>query len=332
MNRDLDIIIEKIGNEKKVNIEDLYRFTATPEQLDEVASVLSNRGIKIVELEDKQTEKNILSDDFVAKYLKEISGFDVLTPAEENKLFIEYVNGNHNLKNKLINSNLKLVVSVAKRYKNVVIDMPALSFLDLIQYGNIGLIKAIDKYDPYTGNKFSSYATWWIMQEITRAITDHKQLIRVPSHVQLQINKFENYKKNYVMENMKEPSINDYCKYFNMRQEQVENILLSTKGMVSMNDTIKDNSEEGSNITVGECLVAECNVEEEAINKIRIKRILEVAKKVLTEREYDVVMTRVGLKTGEAETLEQIGKKYDITREAVRLIEKKAYKKIIKNY
>ncbi len=271
-------------------------------------------------LDDAEITKDININDPVRMYLKEIGRISLLNPDEEMELSIRVANGDEEAKNKLAESNLRLVVSIAKRYVG-----RGLLFLDLIQEGNIGLMKAVDKFDYDKGYKFSTYATWWIRQAITRALADQARTIRVPVHMVETINKMARIQRQLTLELNREPSEEEIAKKMGISVEKVRDVIKISQDPVSLETPIgeEDDSHLGD-------FVKDINMmtpEEYATNEIlkeEIKSVLET----LQEREQEVLELRFGLIDGTSHTLEEVGKKFNVTRERIRQIEAKALRKL----
>ena len=271
-------------------------------------------------LDDAEITKDININDPVRMYLKEIGRISLLTPEEEMELSIRVANGDEEAKNKLAESNLRLVVSIAKRYVG-----RGLLFLDLIQEGNIGLMKAVDKFDYDKGYKFSTYATWWIRQAITRALADQARTIRVPVHMVETINKMARIQRQLTLELNREPSEEELAKKMGISVEKVREVIKISQDPVSLETPIGEEDDSHLGDFVQD--ISTMTPEEYATNEIlkeEIKSVLET----LQEREQEVLELRFGLIDGTSHTLEEVGKRFNVTRERIRQIEAKALRKL----
>ena len=271
-------------------------------------------------LNDAEITKDININDPVRMYLKEIGRISLLTPEEEMELSIRVANGDEEAKNRLAESNLRLVVSIAKRYVG-----RGLLFLDLIQEGNIGLMKAVDKFDYDKGYKFSTYATWWIRQAITRALADQARTIRVPVHMVETINKMARIQRQLTLELNREPTEEELAKKMGISVEKVRDVIKISQDPVSLETPIgeEDDSHLGD-------FVKDINAmtpEEYATNEI-LKEEIKAVLETLQEREQEVLELRFGLIDGTSHTLEEVGKRFNVTRERIRQIEAKALRKL----
>ena len=271
-------------------------------------------------LTDEDLTKDININDPVRMYLKEIGKISLLSPEEEMDLSIRVANGDQEAARLLAESNLRLVVSIAKRYVG-----RGLLFLDLIQEGNIGLMKAVEKFDYDKGYKFSTYATWWIRQAITRALADQARTIRVPVHMVETINKMARIQRQLTLELNREPSEEEIAKKLGVGVDKVREVIKISQDPVSLETPIGE--EEDSHL--GDFVPDERNMSPEdfttnEILKEEIKSVLET----LQPREQQVLELRFGLIDGTSYTLEEVGKKFNVTRERIRQIEAKALRKL----
>ena len=272
------------------------------------------------EIEVSDTAKNIPTDDPVRMYFKEIGKVPLLTADEERDLAIRIEQGDEEAKKKLCESNLRLVVSIARRYLN-----RGLSFLDLIQEGNLGLIKAVEKFDYTKGYKFSTYATWWIRQAITRSIADQARTIRIPVHMVETINKLIRISRQLLQEYGREPTSEEIAKEMGISVEKVREIKKISQDPVSLETPIGE--EEDSHL--GDFIPDEdipSPVDAAAYSMLQ-KQLREVLD-TLSEREKKVLILRFGLDDGRPRTLEEVGREFNVTRERIRQIEAKALRKL----
>lgn len=264
--------------------------------------------------------KGITVDDPVRMYLKEIGKVPLLSADEEIELAKKMEKGDEEAKKKLCEANLRLVVSIAKRYVG-----RGMLFLDLIQEGNLGLIKAVDKFDWRKGYKFSTYATWWIRQAITRSIADQARTIRIPVHMVETINKLIRVSRQLLQEYGREPSPEEIAAEMDISEEKVREILKIAQEPVSLETPIGE--EEDSHL--GDFIPdEEVPAPAEAAAFSMLKEQLVEVLDTLTEREQKVLKLRFGLEDGRARTLEEVGKQFDVTRERIRQIEAKALRKL----
>ena len=301
--------------------------------LDDLYNVFNENSIAIVSEEDESADsgdklllddntltKDLTINDPVRMYLKEIGQIKLLTLDEEAALADRIIEGDPEAKNILAEANLRLVVSIAKRYVG-----RGMLFLDLIQEGNIGLMKAVDKFDVTKGYKFSTYATWWIRQAITRAIADQARTIRVPVHMVETINKLARVQRQLTLELNREPSEEELAKKMGTSVDKIREIYKISQDPVSLETPIGE--EDDSHL--GDFIKDERNLspEEFATNEMLKDEISEVLL-TLTEREEKVIRLRFGLEDGKTRTLEEVGQMFGVTRERIRQIEAKALRKL----
>lgn len=270
--------------------------------------------------EDISAATSAMSDDPVKLYLKEIGSYPLLTISEEIELAKKIEVGDAIAKQTLAESNLRLVVSIAKRYVG-----RGLSFLDLIQEGNLGLIKAVDKFDYTKGYKFSTYATWWIRQAITRSIADQSRTIRIPVHMSEVINKTYRVSRSLLQELGREPTEQELSDAMNLPIEKVREILKVSADPISLDTPIgeEDDSHLGDFIK-DDTIVGPEDAAAYSVLQDQISKLLDT----LTDREQRVLILRFGLKDGRTRTLEEVGKEFNVTRERIRQIEAKALRKL----
>lgn len=271
-------------------------------------------------LEDSDLAKELTINDPVRMYLKEIGKISLLTLEEEMDLSARIVAGDEEAKNKLAESNLRLVVSIAKRYVG-----RGMLFLDLIQEGNIGLMKAVEKFDAGKGYKFSTYATWWIRQAITRAIADQARTIRVPVHMVETINRLSRFQRQLTLELNREPTDEELAKKMHLSLDKVREVIKIAQEPVSLETPIGE--EDDSHL--GDFVKDERSMspEEYTVHELLKDEISDVLL-TLTEREEQVLRLRFGLDDGSSKTLEEVGQMFGVTRERIRQIEAKALRKL----
>ena len=273
-----------------------------------------------LELETADLLNGIGTEDPVRMYLKEIGAVPLLTPEEELDLAIRKSQGDEKAKNRLIEANLRLVVSIAKRYTG-----RGMSFLDLVQEGNLGLIKGVEKFDYTKGYKLSTYATWWIRQSVTRALADQARTIRVPVHMVETINKMSKMQRKLTLELGYEPSISELADALEMSQERVMEIMQIAREPASLETPIGE--EDDSNL--GDFVADYKGVTpEENIDAVMLREQIDELLNDLKDREKQVIIRRFGLEDGHPRTLEEVGREFDVTRERIRQIESKAIRKL----
>ena len=333
-------------------LETLDAIDASEEQTDKIYEMLSNAGIEIdvsdvaqivdeaeelmptdedilgVE-EEEQVEdlnpadlvdENVSTSDPVRMYLKEIGKIPLLTPEEEQEIAKRMAQGDEESKKRMIEANLRLVVSIAKRYVG-----RGMQFLDLIQEGNLGLLKAVEKFDYTKGYKFSTYATWWIRQATTRAVADQARTIRIPVHMVETINKVSRTSRSLVQELGRDPTSGEISKRLGIPEDKVAEVMKIAQEPVSLETPVgeEDDSHLGDFIQDNE---AKEPAESASYNMLReqLKQVMQT----LTPREAEVLRLRFGMEDGRAHTLEEVGNEFHVTRERVRQIEAKALRKL----
>lgn len=292
------------------------------EPVEEDDDIENEGGEELVSILETTPEMydNISLKDPIKMYLKEIGKISLLTPSRERELARRAQKGEPKAKEELITANLRLVVSIAKRYIG-----RGLTFLDLIQEGNIGLIKAVEKFDWKKGYKFSTYATWWIRQAITRAIADQARTIRVPVHMVETINKLNKVIREHLQDFGEYPTIEELGKLTGKTPEKIEEILAASKETVSLESPISGDEES----TMGDFIHDDSMEQpEEAAMKMLLREQIDQILDTLSPREAMVLKMRYGLLDGKTKTLEEVGQFFNVTRERIRQIEVKALRKL----
>jgi len=267
-----------------------------------------------------------VSDDSVRLYLREIGKIPLLSSEEEMDLARRIVEGDKKAKDKMAEANMRLVVSIAKRYSG-----RGLDFLDLIQEGNTGLLRAVEKFDPDKGFKFSTYATWWIRQAITRAIADQARTIRIPVHMVETINKLLRTQRRMTQELNREPTIEELSKELDMEPEKIEYVIKIKQDISSLDAGVGRDGEDDDSV-LQDFIVDEDTVspEDSASNQLLKEQVQEILSS-LSDREQKIVRMRFGLDNGKNHTLEEVGQEFAVTRERIRQIEAKALAKLRKH-
>jgi RNA polymerase primary sigma factor len=265
-----------------------------------------------------------VADDSVRLYLREIGKIPLLSAEEELALAQRVVAGEEKAKHEMAEANMRLVVSIAKRYVGRGLDL-----LDLIQEGNTGLLRAVEKFDPDKGFKFSTYATWWIRQAITRAIADQARTIRIPVHMVETINKLLRTQRRLTQELNREPSNEEIAKAMEIEVDKVEHIMKIKQDISSLDASIRDDEEDS---VLADFIEDEDTVspEESATNQLLKEQVKDMLG-ALTEREQKIIKLRFGLEDGKSHTLEEVGQEFSVTRERIRQIEAKALAKLRKH-
>ena len=309
-------------NDDILNAKDLALEFDEPENDDlEKEEELSDEELAI-------TAENVdaFADDSVRLYLREIGKIPLLTPEEEAELAQRIVKGDKKAKDKMVESNMRLVVSIAKRYGG-----RGLDFLDLIQEGNTGLLRAVEKFDPDKGFKFSTYATWWVRQAITRAIADQARTIRIPVHMVETINKVLRTTRKLTAELNREPTNEEIAKALDMEPEKVDYVMRIKQDIASLDASIGREGDDEDSV-LGDFVEDEerDSPEDSAANQILKEQLSEIIA-TLTDREQKIIRLRFGIGGGRPHTLEEVGAEFDVTRERIRQIEAKALSKLRKN-
>lgn len=294
-------------------------------------------GPESIDLEDEEeisdedlaiTAENVdsFADDSVRLYLREIGKIPLLTPEEESELAKRIVKGDKKAKDKMVESNMRLVVSIAKRYGG-----RGLDFLDLIQEGNTGLLRAVEKFNPDKGFKFSTYATWWIRQAITRAIADQARTIRIPVHMVETINKVLRTTRKLTTELNREPTNEEIAKELDMEPEKIDYVMRIKQDIASLDASVGREGDDEDSV-LGDFVEDEerDSPEDSAANQILKEQLAEILS-TLSEREQKIIRLRFGIGGGRPHTLEEVGNEFAVTRERIRQIEAKALSKLRKN-
>ena len=342
-------LIAKAGDKKileQQDVLDAVEESGIYEQLEEVYTKLA-AGKIVVSVKDEPADDDIwatseedeealvaeqdtsylddISDDSVRLYLREIGKIPLLTSEEELALANRVVAGEKRAKDMMAEANMRLVVSIAKRYSG-----RGLDFLDLIQEGNTGLLRAVEKFDPSKGFKFSTYATWWIRQAITRAIADQARVIRIPVHMVETINKLLRTQRRMTQELNREPSIEELAKEMEMEPEKIEYVMKIKQDVNSLDAAVRDDEEDS---VLGDFIEDEetKSPDEAATEQLLKEQVQGILESALSERELKIVKMRFGLEDGKNHTLEEVGHEFAVTRERIRQIEAKALAKLRKH-
>lgn len=317
-NNDEDIKQQNDGDEEEVDLLDVVDEPDEQDLEDEV--------------EDDEDTLNSnqyfddVSDDSVRLYLREIGKIPLLSAEEELELAQKVVAGDKRAKDKMAEANMRLVVSIAKRYSG-----RGLDFLDLIQEGNTGLLRAVEKFDPDKGFKFSTYATWWIRQAITRAIADQARVIRIPVHMVETINKLLRTQRRMTQELNREPSIEELAKELEMEPEKVEYVIKIKQDIQSLDAGVGRDGEDEDSVLQDFIEDEEGITPEESATTQLLKEQVQDVLSTLSDREQKIIRMRFGLDNGKSHTLEEVGQEFAVTRERIRQIEAKALAKLRKH-
>ena len=344
------------GKHNALDVTEINNFFTgddlSTEQMEQIYSYLENHGIDVIPviddnllaedpllLDDDDDERfmkdsdeddidldaidlleGIGTEDPVRMYLKEIGTVPLLSADEEMELAKKKAEGDEQAKERLIEANLRLVVSLAKRYTG-----RGMSFLDLVQEGNLGLIKGVEKFDYTKGYKLSTYATWWIRQSVTRALADQARTIRVPVHMVETINKMSKMQRKLTLELGYEPSVAELAEALDMSEDKVMEIMQIAREPASLETPIgeEDDSNLGDFVADNNIVTPEGNVE-----SVMLREHIDALLGDLKERERQVIVLRFGLEDGHPRTLEEVGKEFNVTRERIRQIEAKALRKL----
>ena len=319
-------VVEK--DKHKINEEEalLNSFSLDGAPEPEYDDLVSEDDLTDEDLEITAENVDQFADDSVRLYLREIGKIPLLSNEEEVDLAYRILKGEKKAKDKMVEANMRLVVSIAKRYSG-----RGLDFLDLIQEGNTGLLRAVEKFDPDKGFKFSTYATWWIRQAITRAIADQARTIRIPVHMVETINKVLRATRKLTNELNREPTVEEIAKEMGMEPEKVDYVMKIKQDIASLDATVgRDGDDEDS--VLGDFIEDEGRVspEDAAAAQMLKEQIAEILSS-LSEREQKVVKLRFGIGGGRPHTLEEVGAEFSVTRERIRQIEAKALSKLRKH-
>lgn len=338
----IDTVIKDLVSQGKASghvstgeiLEAMGEMDFNPDEIEKLYDSMESMGVEIVEGLDEPSEHEhakheevaiptgeiATTDDPVKVYLKEIGNVPLLSAEEELSLAKRISEGDEKARRRLSEANLRLVVSIAKRYLG-----RGMHFLDLIQEGNLGLIKAVEKFDYSKGFKFSTYATWWIRQAITRAIADQARTIRIPVHMVETMNKVKRVSGQLLHSNGQEPTPEEVAEELNLPVEKIREIMRASQDPVSLETPIgeEDDSHLGDFIPDSDALAPA----DEASHVLLKEQLLEVLD-TLTPREKKVLEMRFGIEDGRPRTLEEVGKEFDVTRERIRQIEAKALRKL----
>lgn len=342
-------LLEKGKKDGKLDQKEIFKLIAdTAENLDSLDLLygeLTEAGVELVAAEEPSVEEIVdewatedeeevfvnptaylddVSDDSVRLYLREIGKIPLLTAEQELELAHRVVAGEKDAKDKMAEANMRLVVSIAKRYVGRGLDL-----LDLIQEGNTGLLRAVEKFDPDKGFKFSTYATWWIRQAITRAIADQARTIRIPVHMVETINKLLRTQRRLTQELNREPTNEEIAKEMEIEVEKVEHIMKIKQDIHSLDQSVRDDEEDS---VLGDFVEDEDTIspEDSAANQLLKEQVKDLLGS-LSEREQKIVRLRFGLEDGKSHTLEEVGQEFSVTRERIRQIEAKALAKLRKH-
>jgi len=342
-------LFEQAKKDKQINQRDILALLPeTPENaeiLDALYTELADLNIDITStepdaaaftdewVEDEEVEEDPavavyldddVADDSVRLYLREIGKIPLLSAEEELALAQRVVSGDKNAKDQMAEANMRLVVSIAKRYVGRGLDL-----LDLIQEGNTGLLRAVEKFDPDKGFKFSTYATWWIRQAITRAIADQARTIRIPVHMVETINKLLRTQRRLTQELNREPTNEEIAKEMEIDVDKVEHIMKIKQDISSLDASIRDDEEDS---VLADFIEDEdtASPEESATGQLLKEQVKDMLS-ALTEREQKILKLRFGLEDGKSHTLEEVGQEFSVTRERIRQIEAKALAKLRKH-
>ncbi|MBE7073747.1 MAG: RNA polymerase sigma factor RpoD [Clostridiales bacterium] len=333
MDVELKRIFDIAAKKGSVNEEDVYfrllKFDLSAQEIQKFIKKMESHGIKIIKSSDDGTDDDgalefngfLSVDDPVKMYLKDIGKVPLLSPEEEVELAKKILNGDQKAKARLCQANLRLVVSIAKKWAST----NTLSFLDLIQEGNMGLLRAVEKFDYTKGFRFSTYATWWIKQAITRAIADQSRTIRLPVHMVETINRYSRTVRQLTQTLSREPTLEEIAEAMGISESKVVEIKKSALDPISLETPIgEEEDSKMSDFIEDESAKSPMEI---ASQKLLHEQLLAVIE-TLTPREQQVIRERYGLIDGKSKTLEEVGREFRVTRERIRQIEAKALRKL----
>ncbi len=323
-----------IGTKKgSLNEEDIYfkllKYEATADEIQNVIDTLESNNIKIIKAIEPETDKDTINeiissvnvDDPVKMYLKDIGKVPLLTSEEEIVLAKRMLEGDEYAKAKLSESNLRLVVSIAKRY----VGRTSMQFLDLIQEGNLGLLKAVEKFDHTKGFRFSTYATWWIRQSITRAMADQARTIRIPVHMVETIHKLTRATRQLLQKLGRDPTTDEIAEFMGLTPEKIAEIQKIAQDPISLENPVgEEDDSKIADFIEDESIRSPIEVATQNLLKEQLMAIIDT----LTPREQKVIRLRYGLDDSHPRTLEEVGREFNVTRERIRQIEAKALRKL----
>ena len=326
-------IFDLAAKKGSINEEDVYfrmlKYDLTAQEIQKFIKKMESHGVKIIKSSDEGNEDGeeieftgfLSVDDPVKMYLKDIGKVSLLSAEEEIELAKKILEGSEEAKAKLCKANLRLVVSIAKRWANT----NSLSFLDLIQEGNMGLLRAVEKFDYTKGFRFSTYATWWIKQAITRAIADQSRTIRLPVHMVETINRYSRTVRQLTQTLSREPTLEEIAEAMGISESKVVEIKRSALDPISLETPIgEEEDSKMSDFIEDESAKSPMEVASQRLLHEQLMSVIDT----LTPREQQVIRERYGLIDGKSKTLEEVGREFSVTRERIRQIEAKALRKL----
>ncbi|MDY2695744.1 MAG: RNA polymerase sigma factor RpoD [Eubacteriales bacterium] len=326
-------LLEIATKKGSINEEDIYfkllKYEATADEINSVIKQMQDSGIKVIQTATTDISKEDFSDlvasasvdDPVKIYLKEIGKVSLLSADDEVELSRRAQEGDEYAKSKLAESNLRLVVSIAKRYSG----RTNMAFLDLIQEGNIGLIKAVEKFDPTKGFRFSTYATWWIRQAITRAMADQARVIRIPVHMVETIHKLTRVKRQLLQDLGRDPTSAEIAEAMEISEDKVAEIQKIAQDPISLENPVgEEDDSKIADFIEDDTIKSPSEVAAQNLLREQLLSVIDT----LTPREQKVIRLRYGLDDSHPRTLEEVGREFNVTRERIRQIEAKALRKL----